>query len=69
MQYGQYKEQGLAIGSGAIESKHRTLVQCRMKQAGMNWNKKHIQSVASVRGRVQSGRWDDMMNAQLKRAA
>ncbi len=69
MNYGEYKEQGLAIGSGAIESTHRTLIQSRMKQAGMHWKKKNVQSMASVRARVQSGRWDEMVNTHLKQAA
>ena len=69
MNYGLYKKQGLAVGSGAIESTHRTLIQSRMKQAGMHWKKKNVQSVASVRARVQSGRWDEMVDTHLKKAA
>lgn len=68
MRYQLYIDQGLDIGSGAIESTHRTLIQSRMKQAGMHWKKKNVQSVASVRARVQSGRWDELVNKHLKAA-
>jgi len=68
MRYQLYIDQGLDIGSGAIESTHRTLIQARMKQAGMHWKKKNVQSVASVRARVQSDRWDEIVNKHLKAA-
>ena len=68
MNYSEYRKQGLAIGSGAIESAHRTLIQSRMKQAGMHWKKKNVQSVASVRAGYESGRWDEMVNKYLRAA-
>lgn len=68
MNYAEYKRQGLVIGSGAIESAHRTLIQARMKQAGMHWKKKNVQSIASVRARYESGRWDEMVSKYLKAA-
>lgn len=68
MQYNEYKKQGLAVGSGAIESTHRTLIQSRMKQAGMHWKKKNVQSIASVRARYESGRWDEVVDKYLRAA-
>lgn len=68
MNYAEYRKQGLAVGSGAIESTHRTLIQSRMKQAGMHWKKKNVQSIASVKARYESGRWDEMVNKYLKAA-
>ena len=66
MNYAEYVKQGFAIGSGAIESTHRTLMQSRMKQAGMHWKKKNVQSIASVKARYESGRWDEMVNKYLR---
>ncbi len=68
MKYNEYKNQGLAVGSGAIESTHRTLIQSRMKQAGMHWKKKNVQSIASVRARYESGRWDEVVDKYLRAA-
>ncbi|MBC8246109.1 MAG: hypothetical protein H8E81_00860 [Deltaproteobacteria bacterium] len=68
MNYGNYKRLGLDIGSGAIASTHRTLIQSRMKQAGMHWKKKNVQSIASVKARYQSGRWDEMVRKHLMAA-
>ncbi|HMX41702.1 MAG TPA: hypothetical protein PKD78_15295, partial [Saprospiraceae bacterium] len=38
MKYQEYIENGLFIGSGAIESAHRTVVQCRLKRSGQRWS-------------------------------
>ncbi|KKK47973.1 hypothetical protein LCGC14_3149800, partial [marine sediment metagenome] len=38
MHYAAYRQQGLPIGSGAVESACKTVVQARMKQAGMEPN-------------------------------
>ncbi len=35
--YRYYREQGWMIGSGAMESTHRTLLQVRMKRSGQRW--------------------------------
>jgi len=37
MNYQYYRQQGWMIGSGAIESAHRTLLQVRMKRSGQRW--------------------------------
>ena len=63
------KKLGLDIGSGAIESTHRTLVQSRMKQTGMYWKKRNIQSIASIEARVLSGKWNEMIGKHLKKAS
>ena len=38
MDYGGYQKRGLLIGSGAIESAHRTVVQKRLKRSGQRWS-------------------------------
>lgn len=42
MDYPQYRQRGLCIGSGAIEAAHRTVVQKRMKLSGQRWSKKRL---------------------------
>lgn len=61
MDYGRYKKMKLDIGSGAIESAHRILVQIRMKQSGMHWGKKNIQSIVSLRAKYLSGEWKNVV--------
>jgi len=38
MQYSTYRDQGLPVGSGTVESAAKHFVQQRMKRAGMRWS-------------------------------
>ena len=49
MLYKTFKDRGLRIGSGAIESAHRTVIQKRMKQSGQRWSIKGAQYVIDLR--------------------
>ena len=63
-----YTELELDVGSGEIESTHKTMIQSRMKQGGIHWKKKNVQSIASVKARVHSGRCGEMIDKHLKAA-
>ena len=54
MAYPTFKEQGLPIGSGAVESAARHLVQQRMKRAGARWSKLGAQNVLNIRSQILS---------------
>jgi hypothetical protein len=56
MAYPQFREQGLPIGSGAIESAAKHLVQLRMKRPGVRWSDVGAQGVLSVRTHLASRR-------------
>lgn len=49
MKYKTFKEQGLLIGSGAIESAHRDILQQRLKLSGQRWTKVGLQQIANLR--------------------
>lgn len=50
MDYTQYQQMGCGIiGSGAIESAHRTVVQKRMKQSGQRWSIRGAQNMLNLR--------------------
>lgn len=68
MDYPKYLEQGLLIGSGAIEAAHRTLIQRRMKLSGQRWSKEGAQKMLDLRALHMSGRWHQIVNV-LRRAA
>ena len=69
MNYADYRAQGLDIGSGAIESANRTIVQVRMKHSGMHWGKKNVQKMVSLRCAYLSGKWDNIYEKHINRAA
>ena len=60
MHYDQYRQAGLPIGSGTVESAAKTVVQARMKQAGMRWSRDGAQAMLSLRCLLLSNRWHEL---------
>jgi acetyl-CoA carboxylase carboxyltransferase component len=58
MDYKTYRKNGLLIGSGAIESAHRTVVQKRCKRSGQRWSILGAQRVLNLSVCWMSNRWD-----------
>jgi hypothetical protein len=54
MDYPSFRAQGLPIGSGAVESSAKHLVQQRMKRPGARWSDLGAQGVLNVRSRLLS---------------
>jgi hypothetical protein len=62
MDYKRYKQIGCGIiGSGAIESTHRTLIQERMKLSGQRWKKKGAQNMLNLRVTNMNGQWNKII--------
>jgi hypothetical protein len=57
MDYPTFIALKLPIGSGAIESACKTLIEEREKGAGMRWTEEGAQAVATLRALHRSGRW------------
>ena len=58
MDYRKYEKNGWFVGSGAIESSNKTVVQRRLKQAGMRWSVNGAQYVLSLRAKFESELWN-----------
>ncbi len=73
MKYQEYAKIGCGIiGSGAIESAHRTLVQKRMKQSGQRWSWKGAQDMLNLRVIRKNNDWNkiiELTKATLKAVA
>jgi hypothetical protein len=55
--YKKYRDEGLYVGSGAIESSNKTVLQRRLKQAGMRWDAVTAQNMVTLRAKAVSGKW------------
>jgi len=55
--YVTYIKKGYFIGSGAIESGNKIILQERLKQAGMRWNTKTAQYLLTLRAKEESDLW------------
>lgn len=62
MKYKTFKGKGLLIGSGAIESAHRNVIQSRMKRSGQRWTIKGGQQVLNIRTAKLSNKWGKVIN-------
>jgi Uncharacterised protein family (UPF0236) len=60
--YKAYRQKGLFIGSGAIESAHRTLIQDRMKRSGQVWSISGANAIINLRVCNKSQRWHKVVD-------
>jgi hypothetical protein len=69
MQYKNYLEQGLLIGSGAMEAAHKNVLQHRLKLSGQRWTLAGLQQMTQLRVVYKSGKWDRIKKFAIKNAA
>jgi hypothetical protein len=62
LDYGDLRTRGFQIGSGAMESLHRTGSQVRLKRAGCHWTAEAAQAILNLRMLGLSGRWREYWN-------
>lgn len=60
MDYAAYRQAGFPIGSGTIEAACKTVVQTRMKQAGMRWSRRGAIAMLTLRSLSLSNRWHQL---------
>jgi len=59
MQYPTCLAQGWPMGSGAVESGNKVVVEMRLKGAGMHWARANINPMLALRNAMCSGRWEE----------
>ena len=57
IRYAEFARQSWPIGSGAGESAHKTVLQARMKRAGMRWHTDQVNPMLAMRNLYCSDRW------------
>lgn len=62
MKYAELKAKGLPIGSGAVESGIRRVVNLRLKGPGIFWHKDSAEAMLMLRSYYKSGRWKNLEN-------
>jgi hypothetical protein len=63
LSYAHFRQLGLPLGSGAIESSIRRVINLRLKSNGMFWGEPPAETMLQVRAQVISGRWDERLQA------
>ena len=67
MDYARYRALGLQVGSGAIESACKHVIQARIKQAGMRWCVRNVRTLGKLRARLKSNRWHETLALRTPR--
>lgn len=59
MKYPTFRAAGLPLGSGAIESSVRRVINLRLKGNGIFWQESNAEAMLQLRAQVITGRWDE----------
>jgi hypothetical protein len=59
IEYAQFQAAGYPIGSGAVESGNKVVVEARLKGAGMHWARAHVNPMLALRNIPCSDRWEE----------
>lgn len=69
MKYDEYRQKGMMISSGPIESAHRTVLQVRMKRSGQHWSEGGCDNMIKLRVAYRSGKFGLITQIFKKQAA
>jgi len=59
MPYPTCQKEGWPMGSGAVESGNKLVVEARLKGSGMHWAREQVNPMLGLRNAVCSDRWDE----------
>lgn len=68
LSYRHFRAIGIPLGSGAIESTIRRVINQRLKGNGLSWYRDHAEAMLQLRAQVVSKRWDDRLHAMRQLA-
>jgi hypothetical protein len=60
LEYATFRRRGLPLGSGAIESAIRRVINLRLKGNSIYWEEENAEAMLVLRGLVLSGRWNEV---------
>lgn len=72
LRYAAFAARGYPVGSGAVESACKLVVEARMKGSGMRWARPNVNPMVALRTAICGHRWPEawpQIDAHLRRAA
>jgi hypothetical protein len=61
LRYSYFRSRGVPMGSGAIESTIRRVINLRLKGNGIFWTEENAEAVFQLRAAIVSGRWEEIL--------
>jgi len=68
MRYAEFRERGLRVGSGTVESGCKQIATQRLKVAGARWGSQGIRKTGKARAALLSSQWDSITDCLACRA-
>jgi len=65
MRYGVFRRHGTPLGSGAVESAIRRVVNLRLKAPSIFWRGRNPERMLHLRCHLKAGRWDELIQRVL----
>lgn len=59
IRYAEFEAKGYPIGSGAVESANKLVVEARLKGSGMHWAREHVSPMVALRTVACNDRWEE----------
>jgi hypothetical protein len=69
VQYSDFSQRNLPLGSGAIESAIRAIVNMQLKAPGTFWLRENAQAMLLIRSYLKADRFDDLVDWSTTQAA
>lgn len=66
LRYAAFRGEKRPIGSGAVESAVRRVINLRMKGASITWTEEHAEGILHLRAHAKSGRWAELERSVLE---
>jgi hypothetical protein len=67
LSYVKFSRRGLPLGSGAVESSIRRVINLRMKSNGMFWTEENAEKMLQLRCQIMGTEWDAMLDALYRK--
>lgn len=68
MRYDEFQDRGIPLGSGAVESGIRRVINLRLKGASIFWKKETAETMLHLRAYFKAGRWNELIRRVINRA-
>ncbi len=68
MRYRAFRRRGIPLGSGAVESAIRRVINLRLKGPSIFWRGENAERMLHMRAYLKAGRWDELMRRVLNRS-
>ena len=68
MRYDEFQKRGIPLGSGAVESAVRRVVNLRLKGPAIFWREPSAEAMLHMRAYLKAGRWSELVDRVIYRS-